>query len=117
MLLIAKPHQHGGRRMILATSPALDKADVLVVLAQDLAAFVRRGVREGSSLDEVERGTLSRVLTLGAAAVGLFLEAQGDGDLGPCVEVEGGRTLYRSASDQERPVRTIFGEHAFAAYV
>ena len=86
-------------------------------LAHDLAAFVRRGVQEGSSLDDIERGTLSRVLALGAAAVGLFLEAQGDGDLGPCVEVAGGRTLYRSASAQERPVRTIFGEHAFAAYV
>jgi hypothetical protein len=103
--------------MILAASPALGKPDVLVALAHDLAAFVRRGVQEGSSLDDIERGTLSRVLALGAAAVGLFLEAQGDGDLGPCVEVAGGRTLYRSASAQERPVRTIFGEHAFAAYV
>jgi hypothetical protein len=103
--------------MILAASPALGKADVLVALAQDLAAFVRRGVREGSSLDDIERGTLSRVLALGSAAVGLFLEAQGDGDLGPRVEVEDGRTLYRSASVQERPVRTIFGEHSFEAYV
>jgi hypothetical protein len=103
--------------MILAASPALGKPDVLVALAHDLAAFVRRGVRDGSSLDEVERGTLSRVLALGAAAVGLFLEAQGDGDLGPRVQVEDGRTLYRSASVQGRPVRTIFGEHCFAAYV
>jgi hypothetical protein len=103
--------------MILAASPALGKPDVLVALAHDLAAFVRRGVQEGSSLDEVERGTLSRVLALGAAAVGLFLEAQGDGDLGPRIEVEGGRTLYRSASPQKRPVRTIFGEHSFDAYV
>lgn len=103
--------------MILAASPAPGKADVLVALAQDLAAFVRRGVREGSSLDDIERGTLSRVLALGSAAVGLFLEAQGDGDLGPRIEVADGRTLYRSASVQERPVRTIFGEHAFAAYV
>jgi hypothetical protein len=103
--------------MILAASPAPGKTDGLVALAQDLAAFVRRGVREGSSLDDIERGTLSRVLALGSAAVGLFLEAQGDGDLGPRVEVPDGRTLYRSASVQERPVRTIFGEHSFEAYV
>jgi hypothetical protein len=103
--------------MILATSPALDKADVLVALAQDLAAFVRQGVRGGSSLDDIERGTLRKVLDLGAAAVGLFLAAQGDGDLGPCVEVDDGRTLYRSAAVEQRPVRTIFGEHAFAAFV
>ncbi len=102
--------------MILATSPALDKADVLVALAQDLVASVRRGVREGSSLDDIERGTLSKVLDLGAAAVGLFLAAQGDGDLGPRVEVEDGRTLYRSASVEKRPLRTIFGEHSFEAY-
>src|SRR5947209_14829494 len=117
MLLLAKPHQHGGRRMILAASPAPGKADVLVALAHDLAAFVRRGVQEGSSLDDIERGTLSRVLDLGAAAVGLFLQAQGDGDLGPCIEVEGGRTLYRSPSVQKRSLRTIFGEHTFEAYV
>lgn len=103
--------------MILATSPALDKADVLVALAQDLAAFVRQGAREGSTLDDIERGTLRKVLDLGAAAVGLFLAAQGDGDLGPCVEVDDGRTLYRSAAVEQRPVRTIFGEHAFAAFV
>jgi len=103
--------------MILTAAPALGKPDVLVALAHDLAAFVQQGVRAGSSLDEVERGTLRRVLALGAAAVGLFLEAQGDGDLGPRVEVEDGRTLYRSASVQKRPVRTICGEHSFDAYV
>jgi hypothetical protein len=103
--------------MILTAAPALGKPDVLIALAHDLAAFVRQGVRDGSSLDEIERGTLRRVLALGAAAVGLFLEAQGDGDLGPRVEVEDGRTLYRSASVQKRPVRTIFGEHSFDAYV
>lgn len=103
--------------MILTAAPALGKPDVLVALAHDLAAFVRQGVRAGSCLDDIERGTLRRVLALGAAAVGLFLQAQGDGDLGPRVEVEGGRTLYRSASVQRRPVRTIFGEHSFDAYV
>lgn len=103
--------------MILATSSAPGKADVLVALAQDLAQFVQRGVRDGASLDDVERGTLAHVLKLGAAAVNLFLEAQGDGDLGPSVDVPDGRTLWRSASVQKRPVRTIFGEHAFEAYV
>src|ERR1700732_1650575 len=113
MLLVAKPHQHGGRGMILAASSALGKADVLVALAQDLAQFVQRGVQEGSSLDDVERGVLGRVLDMGSTAVSLFLAAQGDGDLGASVEVEDGRTVYRSESVEKRPLRTIFGEHNF----
>jgi len=103
--------------MILAASPTVDKADVLVRLAQDLAMFVQRGVREASSLDEIERGVLGKVLDMGFAAVELFLAAQGDGDLGASVEVEDGRTLYRSESVEKRPLRTIFGEHVFEAYV
>ena len=103
--------------MILAASPALGKADVLVTLAQDLVVFVQRGVQNGSSLDEIERGVLGKVLDMGCAAVDLFLAAQGDGDLGDRVAVEDGRTLYRSASVEQRPLRTIFGEHTVAAYV
>jgi len=103
--------------MILTTSSTLGKSDVLVELAQDLAVFVRRGVQEGWSLDQVERGVLGKVLDMGWAAVDLFLAAQGDGDLGASVEVGEGRTLYRSDSVERRPLRTIFGEHTFEAYV
>jgi len=103
--------------MILTASSTVGKTEHLVALAMDLVAFVRRGVQEGCSLDEVERGVLGQVLCMGAAAMNLFVAAQGDGDLGPSVEVPDGRTLYRSESVQERPLRTIFGEHSFAAYV
>ena len=103
--------------MILTASSAPDKADVLVALAQDLTEFVQRSVRDGASLDEMERGALTYALKLGANAVSLFLSAQGNGDLGPSVDVPDGRTLWRSESVQKRPVRTIFGEHAFEAYV
>jgi hypothetical protein len=103
--------------MILATSPTVDKADVLVTLAQDLAVFVQRGVRKATSLDEIERGVLGKVLDMGFAAVELFLAGQRDGDLGVSVDVEDGRTLYRSASVEKRRLRTIFGEHVFEAYV
>jgi hypothetical protein len=104
--------------MILAASPIVGKPDAtLVALAQDLAGFVRRSVQEGASLDQVERGVLGQVLAIGRAAVDLFLDAQGDGDLGSCVEVDNGRTLYRSDATVTRPLRTIFGEHAFEAFV
>jgi hypothetical protein len=104
--------------MIVASSPDVGKSDAtLIALAEDLAGFVRRSVHEGSSLDKVERGVLGKVLDMGLAALEFFLSAQGDGDLGAEVEVEDGRTLYRSASVEKRPLRTIFGEHSFDAYV
>jgi hypothetical protein len=103
--------------MIFTTSPGLGKSDVLVNLAQDLTAFVCRGVQDGSSLNDVERGALDKVLNIGRAAVELFLAAQGDGDLGPNIETGDGRTLYRSDSVEKRPLRTIFGEHTINAYV
>jgi hypothetical protein len=104
--------------MILATFPIVDKSDVaLVELAEDLATFVRRGAQDGSSLDTVERAVLGKVLDLGLAALNIFLAAQGNGDLGPFVEVKDSKTLYRSDSVEKRPLRTIFGEHAFEAYV
>src|SRR5437870_3248571 len=86
---LAKPHQHGGRGMIVASSPVVGKSDAtLIALAEDLAGFVRRSVQDGSSLDKVERGVLGKVLDMGQAAVAFFLAAQGDGDLGYQVEVE-----------------------------
>jgi hypothetical protein len=104
--------------MIVASSQVVGKSDAtLIALAEDLAGFVRRSVQEGSSLDKVERGVLGKVLDMGLAAVEFFLAAQGDGDLGAEVEVEDGRTLYRSESVEKRPLRTIFGEHSFEAYV
>jgi pimeloyl-ACP methyl ester carboxylesterase len=90
---------------------------VLVKQAQDLATFVRRGAQEGSSFDEVQRGVFHRLLDMGQAAVGLFLAPQGDGNLGPRVEVENGKTLYRSDTTVTRLLRTIFGEHVVEAYV
>jgi len=104
--------------MIVASSPLVGKAGAsLTDLAEDLAGFVRRSVHEGASLDKVERGVLGKVLDIGRAAVEFFLAAQGNGDLGPHVEVDDGRTLYRSESVEKRPLRTIFGEHSFEAYV
>jgi len=103
--------------MILATSFDIGKSDVLVNYTDDLAGFVRQAVKKGSSLDDVERGVLDRLLKMGQAAVDLFLKAQGNGDLGDSVTTEEGTVLHRSPTVVERPLRTIYGEHAFNAYV
>ena len=103
--------------MIVASSLELGKADSLVKLAEDLADFVRQAVQQGASLDDLERGAFRRVLDMGHAAVELFLEAQGDGDLGNSVRTSAGTVLERSDTLKTRPLRTIFGEHSFQAYV
>jgi hypothetical protein len=103
--------------MIVASSLDLGKSDMLVKLAEDLADFVCQAVQEGASLDDLERGTFQRVLEMGQSAVNMFLEAQGDGDLGDHVTKPEGTVLYRSDAPVARPLRTIFGEHSFEAYV
>jgi hypothetical protein len=103
--------------MILASSLNLGKTDALVNLADNLAVFVRQAAQEGADLDTVERGAFARVLEIGRAAVDLFLNAQGDGDLGVSVTSKDDVVLHRSDSVQKRPLRTIFGEHTLHAYV
>jgi hypothetical protein len=112
-------HKHGMEAvgMIVASSSVIDKSNVLANLAEDLVGFVRQSVRDGDSLDDVERGAFRRLLAMGHASVDLFLQAQGNGDLGETVTTEQGSVLYRSKTVMPRPVRTIFGEHCFEAFV
>jgi len=103
--------------MMIASCNSVDKSETLVRLAEELGRFVRCGVSEGASLDDVERGIFQQTLALGKAAVHLFLEAQGDGDLGELVLTAEGTVLHRSEATVPRPLRTIFGEHCFEAFV
>lgn len=103
--------------MMVACSFDVGKAESLVRLAEDLVGFVRQAVENGATLDEVERGTWRRVLQMGHTAVSMFLDGQGDGDLGEHVQTAEGAVLQRSAAPVKRSLRTIFGEHMFAAYV
>jgi hypothetical protein len=103
--------------MIVASSLDLGKADSLVKLAEDLVGLVRQAVQDGASLDHLERGAFRYALEIGRNAVEMFLEAQGDGDLGACVTTAEETVLYRSDTPMTRPLRTIFGEHSFEAYV
>jgi hypothetical protein len=102
---------------MLASSLDLGKADVLTALADSLSGYVRQAAQEGRSLDEVERGVFAQVLDMGKAAVELFLDGQGDGDLGDSVTTEDGTVLGRSETLMPRPLRTIFGEHCLHSYV
>lgn len=103
--------------MIIASSGKVGKGEVLVKLANRLAERIDQAVREGTSLYDLERSVLKDVLGIGHAAVDLFLENQGDGDLGETVTTAEGTILQRSDEPQSRQLRTIFGEHAFASFV
>jgi len=103
--------------MILASSASLGKVESVVHLADDFTAFVHRSVQNGADFDMLERGVWARVLELGHAAVELFLQAQGNGDLGEHLTTKDGAVLYRSENPVQRPLRTIFGEHAFQSFV
>jgi hypothetical protein len=103
--------------MILASSANLDKSDSLVELAQNLEGFALQAAKNGSSQYIVERAVLDRLLKIGASTMKLFLQAQGNGDMGPRLETADGTILYRSDTVVNRPLRTIFGEHTFQQYV
>src|ERR1700752_5159199 len=114
---VSKNHSHGGRGMIVASRGSVGKGEILAKLASKLVDRIDQGVREGTSLYDFERSVLQDILEIGHAAVNLFLENQGDGDLGEIVTTAEGRLLYRSDKPQKRELRTIFGEHAFESFV
>jgi hypothetical protein len=93
------------------------KGKSLIELAQELEGSIREAAREGKSLHEVEKDTFGRVLQIGHAAIEQLLVLQGDGNLGESIITADGRRLERSAEPAQRPLRTVFGEHAFWAYV
>jgi hypothetical protein len=103
--------------MSIAGGGKSDKRDSLAGMAAELGEFVERAAADGAALRGVEREILDRLLAMGRAALEQFLALQGDGDRGATVADEEGRLLFRSEKPAQRPLRTIFGEHEFQAYV
>ncbi len=103
--------------MIVASAVGRCKGDSPVELAQELENLVKQAARQGSGLYEVERQVFESVLKIGHAATEMFLQAQGDGDLGATCITESGETLVRSDGPADRPLRTVFGHHTIEAFV
>lgn len=89
----------------------------LVELGGQLEAYCREAAAGEERQYDAERGILKQVLEIGQAAMDLYLQLQGDGDLGETVTTEEGSELVRSEEPVPRRLRTVFGEHVFAAYV
>jgi hypothetical protein len=82
-----------------------------------LVQFVQLAATQGTTLYDVEKNVLDQVLRIGYLALNALLALQGIGDLGEKVTTAEGKTLQRSEEPQSRPLRTIFGEHAFEQFV
>lgn len=90
----------------------------LVEIAEEIDQLVHLAADQGQPLHELEPVLWNQVvLRMGQRAVELFLQWQGDGDLGETITTEDGTTLKRSPKPVERPLRTVFGRQSFFSYV
>lgn len=103
--------------MRIASDVESGKAGLVKQLAGELESCVRRSAEAGRPLHELEQTIHETVLRMGHEAMKLFLQLQGDGDLGPTVTTEEGTTLRRSPAPVRRPLQTVFGRFDIEAYV
>ena len=100
-----------GKKEPLQTPQEL--ARELKQLAETFQAMASEATQTGESFDQTERAVFKCVLKMGFLAMQQFVSLQGDGDLGPDANTEGGKTLVRSEKPTRTKIRSIFGEHAF----
>ena len=108
--------------MSIASSFEISKAEVFTRLAEHLIPLAVRAAQAGIPIREFERGLFGGLLVVGGRVIDAFLEAQGSGDRGETFERAShdsirSQTLHRSDQPVSRPLRTIFGQHQFLAYV
>jgi hypothetical protein len=82
---------------------------------QKMCALLQAAFREGQRLDQVERLLKTCLAEQGLGALEDYVEATGDGDMGPTVTCEG-HVLERSEAPQARRYLSIFGELGIPRY-
>ncbi len=103
--------------MSIAGEGQSGKIGSLVEMTRDLAVMAERAAVQGATLHELERAAFDKLLEMGRVVIDEFLALQGDGNLGETVTTDEGQTLHRSSESVARPLRTIFGQHKFSAFV
>lgn len=93
--------------MIMSQEQSFLKAQTQLKSLCDL--IVQAGEQQ-QRIDEVERDLFVGVLAVGQTLLQAFVNQAGDGDTGPTVATEGGRTLRRLESHHRRRYLSIFGE-------
>jgi hypothetical protein len=75
-----------------------------------LRDFVEQAAQDGQRIDTVEREVFRQRVGLGHSLLSAFVAAQGDGDLGPEVEVSEGQAARRLPERHDRRDVSVFGE-------
>ncbi len=97
-------------------SAATQAAQELRKLAEKIITRATTAAQNGDGFDQTERASWNSVLQIGFQAMQLFVALQGDGDLGPHVQTEDGKTLIRSKTSTATILRSVFGEHTFKQF-
>src|SRR4051812_11026067 len=93
--------------MIITPEQAALKAQVQF---DALRNFVQQAARDAQRIDTVEREVFRQLLGLGHSLLSAFVAAQGDGDLGPEVEVAEGQAARCLPERHDRRYVSVFGE-------
>lgn len=100
--------------MIIAHEQSLSK--VVAGQVAKIIEFLDESRRQGKRLDEVERGVLKHVQSLGRILLQGFIQAAGDGDVGKTHKHDG-QILHRSPELHSKPYRSVLGVLEVRRYV
>jgi hypothetical protein len=113
---VADPNVADNPNSLDRQSPAEQALRSLDAIAWQLKLTVRTAAQNGDSFDHTERSVRDAVFQMGKQALELFIRLQGDGDLGPQITTEQGKTIRRSEDTVTTTVRSIFGTHRFEQF-
>jgi hypothetical protein len=85
-------------------------------MAEQLKQTVQNAAERRASFDAVERSVHDVVRQMAYRAIELFVQMQGQGDLGPQITTQENQTLYRSEKTAKTTIRSIFGTHRFEQF-
>jgi len=83
----------------------------------ELLQIVSQAVDQTTAAHVVEESVLKTVLSVGKAAMQLFFDHLGVGDVGETCPLEDGRTLNRLEETRSRDYQTVFGPFELVRYV
>lgn len=98
---------------IAAANESIRRIDQFVA---QLKTIVQSAAQNSESFDQTERSVRDVVRTMGKQAIELFIQLQGDGDLGESITTADGGALQRSDSTHRTIVRSTFGTHTFEQF-
>ena len=78
--------------------------------------LVQSAAKAADSLDSVERSVRESVFQLGKQLTDLFIQLQGNGDLGEQITTKENQELKRSPSTVATSIRSKFGVHHFEQF-